>query len=90
MSYNKYAAQSNGPLFAYIGQKLRGMRGDEFSIIIESECNIYMKEYEEGDDEEWEEGTTGFWIDGRLVHIPPELLGMTRAQLSSRFRRKAR
>jgi hypothetical protein len=90
MSYNKYAAQSNGPLFAYIGQKLRGMRGDEFSIIIESESNIYMKEYGEGDDEEWEEGTEPFTINGKIVYIPPALLGMTQAQLNSRFRRKAR
>jgi len=29
MSYNKYAAQSNGPLFAYIGQKLRLLDDEE-------------------------------------------------------------
>ena len=90
MSYNKYAAQSNGPLFAYIGQKLRGMRGDEFSIIIESECNIYMKEYGEGDDEEWEEGTEPFTINGKIVYIPPALLGMTSLQFEKRFKRKSR
>jgi hypothetical protein len=68
MSYNKYTAQSNDPLFAYIGQKLKGMRGYEFSIIIESESKIYMKEYGEGDDdEEWEEGTEPFTINGKMV-----------------------
>ena len=90
MSDNKTTVQSNAPLIEYLGKKLRGMRGDEFVIIVESESNIYMKEYGEGDEEEWEEGTTGFWIDGRLVHIPPDLLGMTRAQLNRRLKRPAR
>jgi hypothetical protein len=90
MSNNKYAAQPNGPLFAYIGQKLRGMRGDEFSIIIESESNIYIKEFGEGDDEEWEEGTEPFTINGKIVYIPPALLGMTTAQFEKCLNRKSR
>ncbi len=90
MSYNKYAAQSNGLLFAYIGARLLGMRGDEFSIIIESEDSIYIKEFGEGDDEEWEEGTKPFTINENIVYIPPSLLGMTQAEFISRFKRKAR
>ena len=90
MSYNTAIDQPNAPLIEYLGKILKGMRGDEFTIIVESESKFYIKEYGEGDEEEWEEGTTGFWIDGRLVHIPPELLGMTRAQLNRRLKRPAR
>ena len=90
MSYNKYAAQSNAPLFAYIGNKLKGMYGDEFSIIVESETIIYLKEYGDGDDEEWEEGTEPFTINGKIIYIPPALLGMTSAQFEKRFKRKSR
>ena len=62
----------------------------EFTIIVESESKIYIKEYGEGDDEEWEEGTTAFSINAKVVHIPPALLGMTRAQLNKRLNRPAR
>jgi hypothetical protein len=89
MFYSRYDAQSHDPFFVYIGQKLKGMRGDEFSIIIESE-SIYMKEFGEGDDEEWEEGTEPFTINGKIVYIPPTLLGMTSAQFEKRFKRKSR
>jgi hypothetical protein len=88
MFYSKYDAQSHDPFFVYISQKLKGMYGDEFSIIIESESNIYLKEYGEGDDEEWEEGTEPFTINGKIVYIPPALLGMTQAQFEKRFKPK--
>ena len=92
MSDNKYSYISNLPLIEYLGKKLIGMRGDEFTIVIESEHQIYLKEYSEGDEEEWDEGTADFWMEGRMamVHVPPALLGMSQAQLNNRFKRKAR
>ena len=92
MSDNKYSYISNLPLIEYLGKKLKGMQGDEFTIVIESEHQVYVKEYSEGDEEEWDEGTAEFWMEGRMamVHVPPELLGMSQAQLNNRFKRKAR
>ncbi len=92
MSDNRYAYQSNMPLIEYLGKKLIGMRGDEFTVVIESERQIYMKEYSEGDEEEWDEGTAEFWMEGRMaiVHVQPALLGMTQEQLNSCFKRKTK
>ena len=80
------------PLIEYLGKKMKGMQGDEFTVVIESERKIYLKEYSEGDEEEWDEGTAEFWMEGRMamVHVPPALLGMTQAEFISRFKRKAR
>jgi hypothetical protein len=92
MSENRYDYLSNLPLIEYLGKFLKGMQGDEFMIVIESKHQIYLKEYSEGDEEEWDEGTAEFWREERMamVHVPPVLLGMTQAQLNNRFKRKAR
>ena len=92
MSDKRYSYYSNLPLLDYLGEKTKAMRGDEFTVVIESEHQIYIKEYSEGDEEEWDEGTAEFWMEGRMVmvHVPPALLGMTQAQLNNCFKQKAR
>ena len=92
MSDKKYSYYLNLPLLDYLGEKIKGMRGDKFTVVIESDHQIYIKEYSEGDEEEWDEGTAELWIEGRMamVHVPPVLLGMTETQLNNRFKRTVR
>ena len=80
---------NNALLIDEVSKKISGMYGDEFMIVYDSQGNIQIQEYDpEYDDEELPLDSGGFWIENRYVHVPPELLGLTQAQINL-LKRKA-